>query len=142
MNATRSKIHKYLSLPYKMVVQKENDYYFAYVEELPGCMAHGDTEEEAIRELRRIMREWLEVAIESEYEIPLPDDFKKYSGRILLRLPKTLHKKLAHLAKKEEISLNQLITNLLTFALERWQAEKEYFEVLKTIKSLLYSKNI
>jgi antitoxin HicB len=61
---------------------------------------------------------WLEVALELGREIPEPvpenDDF---SGRFVLRLPKSLHRDLADRAKRENVSLNQLTTYLLSSSL-------------------------
>ena len=45
--------------------------------------------------------------IEDKEKIPEPVD-KTYSGKFNLRLPKSLHKKLAEEAEEEGISLNQL----------------------------------
>ena len=36
-----------------------------------------------------------------------------YSGRLLLRMPKSLHADLARLAEERDVSLNQLITSVL-----------------------------
>jgi hypothetical protein len=41
-------------------------------------------------------------------------DDKGHSGRLLLRMPRTLHAELAQLAEKRGISLNQLIVGLLS----------------------------
>ena len=52
-------------------------------------------------------------------DIPEPQEEaeRDFSGKILLRMSKVLHAKLAMRAEKEEISLNTLITNLINFAL-------------------------
>ena len=44
-----------------------------------------------------------------------------YSGRLLLRMPPMLHSELARLAEEREVSLNQLITNVLGDAVWRDQ---------------------
>jgi predicted RNase H-like HicB family nuclease len=46
--------------------------YVASVPDLLGCMAHGDTIEEAAREIKIAMELWIEVAQEYGDEIPLP----------------------------------------------------------------------
>ena len=60
------------------------------------------------------MAGWLEVAIERGLVIPEPASESQYSGRFTLRIPKTLHKKLAQHAKKENVSLNQYAIHLLS----------------------------
>jgi hypothetical protein len=46
------------------------------------------------------------------------DDDKGHSGRLLLRMPRTLHAELAQLAEKRGVSLNQLIVGLLSGSVE------------------------
>jgi HicB family len=45
-------------------------------------------------------------------------DDKGHSGRLLLRMPRTLHAELAQLAEKRGVSLNQLIVGLLSGSVE------------------------
>lgn len=46
--------------------------YIAEVPELPGCMADGETREEAIEAVEVVMREWIETAKELGRGIPDP----------------------------------------------------------------------
>ena len=46
--------------------------YVAKVPDLPGCSAHGETPEEAVREVRIAQELWLEVAREIGKPIPEP----------------------------------------------------------------------
>lgn len=45
--------------------------------------------------------------------IPEPSSKKEYSGKFVLRVPKSLHRKLASLAEEEGVSLNHLLNTLL-----------------------------
>jgi len=47
-----------------------------------------------------------------------------HSGRLMLRMPQSLHAELAQAAEREEVSLNQFITNTLAAAL-RWHSDGE-----------------
>ena len=47
-----------------------------------------------------------------------------HSGRLMLRMPQSLHTELAKAAEHEEVSLNQYITNTLAASM-RWHAEQE-----------------
>ncbi len=66
----------YLNRPYTVTVQHRDDgdgtYWFATVEELPGCMSDGDTEEEARTTVRDAMHGWLSAALEDGRPIPQP----------------------------------------------------------------------
>ena len=46
--------------------------FVAEVPELPGCMAHGRTQEAALREVNEAMRLWVETARESGDPVPEP----------------------------------------------------------------------
>jgi antitoxin HicB len=108
----------YMKLPYTVeIVPYKDGGFFARIKELEGCMTEADTLEEVLKLLEDAKRAWLETALEEDLEIPLPESMreeKEYSGRILLRLPKSLHRKLAKAAKEEGVSLNTYIINLLS----------------------------
>lgn len=47
--------------------------YVASVPELPGCMAHGSTKEQALKEIETAKELWIETALEDGQQIPDPD---------------------------------------------------------------------
>ena len=51
---------------------KDDDAFIVEVPELLGCMADGETIQEAIQNSETIISEWLEVAMERGQEIPEP----------------------------------------------------------------------
>ena len=51
---------------------EEDDGYIAVVPELPGCSAFGETEEEALGEVKVSMELWLETAKKEGRDIPQP----------------------------------------------------------------------
>ena len=104
-------IKKYLDMPYSYVVNKINDesgeYYVARVLELDGLIGTGDTYNEAYEDVRTAMESYIETKLENGIKIPLPLDSNEYSGKFVIRIPKTLHKLLSKRAKEEGVSLNQ-----------------------------------
>jgi len=102
---------EYLKLPYRIVIQHITDesgsYYFAAVKELDGCMSHGGTYAEAFENIQEAMEGWIETKLENGFPVPLPADESQYSGKFVLRIPKTLHARLAKEAESEGVSLNQ-----------------------------------
>ncbi len=44
----------------------------ALVPELPGCMADGETPEEAVSEVRKSIQDWIEEAQRVQYPVPVP----------------------------------------------------------------------
>ena len=63
-----------MMLKYAVVIfwSDEDDLYLAYAPELPGCMAHGDTQEEALNSIQEAMALWLDVAREFKDWVPEP----------------------------------------------------------------------
>ena len=101
---------------------EEGGGYFVEIPDLPGCIADGQTEEEALREADRAIEEWIATAKEMGWPIPEPSSSDRYSGKWLQRVPKTLHMKLAQAAKREGVSLNALATSILAEGLGRRNA--------------------
>ncbi len=98
----------------KISYDKKDGDYMAYIEEIPECSAFGGSPEEAMKELHTAYELWKEISREKGFFIPEPLNFKDYSGKFLLRIPKTLHKELTEKAVKENISLNQYILYCLS----------------------------
>jgi len=50
----------------------EDQAFVADVSELPGCMAHGSTYEDALEQIQSAMELWIESAIEHHDPVPEP----------------------------------------------------------------------
>ena len=46
--------------------------YVAEMPELKGCIAHGDSPDEALKNVQEVSREWLALAKEKNWNIPEP----------------------------------------------------------------------
>jgi antitoxin HicB len=107
----------YLSLNYKKTIfQDEDGDYIIEVPDLPGCAADGSTPAEAFENLREAMSSWMSSRIAAGLEIPEPRVESQYSGKVLLRMPQYLHRRLSQQAELDGISLNQYMVSLLTDA--------------------------
>jgi len=106
----------YAKLPYNIILEMWDDgeglYWVARIAELPHCLIHGDTPEEAIAEIEEVKRDWIKSNLERGLKIPEPIPHK-HSGQISLRIPPSLHKVVADRAVVEGISLNQYMTTAL-----------------------------
>ncbi len=58
---------------------EENNRFIAEVPELPGCMADGETEIEALENVSIIISEWIETAEITGREIPVPSGKLMYA---------------------------------------------------------------
>lgn len=56
---------------------------------------------------------WLDTALVEHLDIPEPEREEKFSGKFVVRIPKSLHRRLALTAEKEGVSLNHLASCLL-----------------------------
>jgi antitoxin HicB len=92
---------------------EEGGGYLVEAIDLNGCIADGETVEEAIQHLEDAIRSWIKTAEELDRPIPLPSNEASYSGKWVVRTPKSLHRKLTELSKKEGVSLNTLTVSLL-----------------------------
>lgn len=104
-------VKEYLKLPYNFIIQPINDesgsYFYAHVLELDGCQSTGETFEEAYKNLKEAMEGWIETKLENGFNVPLPVGYENFSGKFVVRIPKSLHYKLAIEAEQEGVSLNQ-----------------------------------
>jgi antitoxin HicB len=115
MASVASEVERYLALPYTRELVPEGDgTWFARVLELQGCMTVGDTQSEALDNLNDAMSAWIEAKLEERERIPEPAG--NFSGRFVVRVPKTLHRDLVKAANRNGISLNQFIATTLAQA--------------------------
>ncbi|OCQ97053.1 antitoxin HicB [Nostoc sp. MBR 210] len=105
----------YLNLKYSITLYPDSEGgYVAQIKDLPGCLSQGETIEETMANINEARELWIETAYEAGDEIPLPITDDQYSGKLLLRMPKSLHRRLAEASEQENVSLNQYILFLLS----------------------------
>jgi antitoxin HicB len=119
------RVEEYTGLPYHLLVVRDGEGkgkpWTASVEELPGCTSDGKTSDEALGGIQSAMAKWIAAALEEGREIPEPRSATSHSGRLLLRMPRTLHADLTRASEREGVSLNQFITDVLAAAVV-WRA--------------------
>jgi antitoxin HicB len=115
----------YMKLPYTATVKRGTgdgqEYWIARVLELPHCMTHGATPEEAIRDIEDAKLEWLKSNLEDGLPIPEPT---RYTGQYHLRMPPSLHEALALKSESEDVSLNQFMITALARAVGQDEPRK------------------
>ncbi len=125
----------YLKMPYARVLTPDDETgtYTAEILEFPGCIAQGDTPEEAYENLESAAAGWIEAALGMGQEIPGPSDPYSHSGRIALRLPRGLHRRAAQMAERDGTSLNQFLVSAIA---ERVGAESLYARMVQHLEEL------
>jgi predicted RNase H-like HicB family nuclease len=109
-----SDAEKIMNKNYRVALQYDPDgYWIATHPELHGCMADGETAQEALSSLDISRELWIECSLANGLEVPEPQEPPQYSGRFVLRIPKSLHRDLANEAEAEGVSLNSFVSNVL-----------------------------
>ena len=107
-------LKEYLALPYSIEILPDEEGYVATIPDLPGCMSSGETIDAALRGLEEAKELWLEGRIEAGEEIPEPVRIEDFSGKFVLRIPRSLHRSLDREARKQAVSLNQYVLHILS----------------------------
>ena len=111
----RKPLSHYLSLEYTFeVIADPGGGYVIRFPDLPGCLSQTDDLKDVPWIVDEIRKLWIEGEYEDGHSIPLPTYPEEYSGKFNLRIPKSLHRKLAESAAADGVSLNQYVTMLLS----------------------------
>jgi predicted HicB family RNase H-like nuclease len=83
---------------------------------LIGRCCHGASEARVMRELARIIEEWVAIHGADKRPLPAPSRSREFSGRFVLRVPPPVHQALALRAKASGQSLNAFCAERLASA--------------------------
>jgi len=112
---------------YSIIVRKLHvdgeDLWRATVRELPDVAEFAATREEAVALARDAIEDLQETAAEDGTPFPEPvDEGDDYSGRVTLRMSKSMHRDVAERAEREEVSLNAYIVECIALRFGSLQA--------------------
>ena len=116
---TDNKVADVSRYPIEVFYSDEDGGFIAIAKDLPGCSAFGKTQAKAVAEIPDAIKAWQEAAKAVGNPVPEPSrhaDGVLPSGKILLRVPRTLHASLIECAKKELVSLNQHLVSVLSLS--------------------------
>ena len=114
MNTNPETLDQYLALeyPFNVVADPDGGYVILFPD-LPGCMTQVEGLDDVGPMADEIRTLWIETEYERGAQIPLPSYPEEYSGKFVLRVPRSLHRDLAESAKREGVSLNQYVAVLM-----------------------------
>lgn len=122
---------KYQFDDYEYTVSKEREdgetFFLAKIDELEAY-GEGKTPEEAVEDLKLTFDDIMAIAEEDGLKVHPPIK-RKYSGKVSLRITPYLHEQVAREAKKENISIN----NLINTALAEFIGRKEAKEIIQPV---------
>jgi len=128
---TRRPLDDFLALayPFQVIADPERGFLVRFPD-LPGCFTQVDTVDDIGPMAEEIRMLWIETEYERGADIPLPTYPEEHSGKFNLRLPRSLHRRLAEFAERDGVSLNQYAIMLLSegVAPHRAHASMDRFE--------------
>lgn len=74
-----------------------------------------------------VAESWIEAAMANGQAIPEPVEAADHSGKLVLRLPKSLHTRAAYSARIEGVSLNQFIANAVAISVGSAEVRQQGF---------------
>lgn len=111
--STRHPLDYYLNLEYPFTVVPDDGSFFIEFPDLKGCMTQVEDASEIGAMAEEIRTLWLETAYEQGLPLPEPATQLEYSGKFVVRMPKSLHRDLALAAGREGTSLNSYVSYVL-----------------------------
>jgi predicted RNase H-like HicB family nuclease len=113
MSGDQQPLSYYLALEYPYTVIPDDGSYFIEYPDLSGCMTQAENASEIAAMADEIRELWLEAAWH-DTNLPIPEPVPlNYSGKFVIRLPRSLHRDLSERAKREGVSLNTWVVTLL-----------------------------
>ena len=112
-------------------------YIQAYIAELPGLKVYVTSYEEVRQEIDSAKKEWFSSYLSQDKVIPEPIKVGEKSGRVTLRMTKSLHEKVDYYAEEEGVSLNQYLVHLIENGFYNLKINK----ISEELKDIVNSQN-
>ena len=106
--------------------------------DVPNIVGGGDTVEEAYYEAVDNLKVYFDYLKDNGEDIPKPTpepEYERYSGKLVLRLSKNNHAKVAELAQKENVSINALLNEIVTEGITNRISKKAVNELVSDLKN-------
>lgn len=134
----------YLGLDYPLAVVPYHDDYFdgyrAFFLDIPAIESIGETQEEVLADLKDVKKEWFQYAVQKEITIPEPHEIypkeESCSGRVTLRLSKSLHRQVVAGAQNDGVTLNSYLNQLIQKGLHA-QDNDEIVQQIQQLKEFI-----
>lgn len=99
---------------YRVEWSEEDRTHIARCLEFASLTAHGDTIEDALKEMKKVVLNTIEWMDEENERIPEPFGMKRFKGNLTLRVPAEVHKNLIIKSAEEGVSVNQYILSKIS----------------------------
>jgi len=99
---------------YRVIWSDEDKQFVGLCAEFPSLSWLASSPEEALRGILRVASKVVKDMKTNGEPVPEPICSRRYSGKLMVRIPPEVHRRLALEAAEEEISLNRLISTKLS----------------------------
>jgi predicted RNase H-like HicB family nuclease len=99
---------------FRVVWSDDDNAFVAICPEFEGVSGLGETAADALSEAQVALELMVETYEQERWPLPAPTNLQAYSGQFRLRVPRTLHARLAEAAADEGVSLNTYAVGLLS----------------------------
>jgi predicted RNase H-like HicB family nuclease len=96
-----------------LIWDDDDNGYIALVPEFPHLSAFGKTQQQALEEAQTALSIMIESLQTDGIELPEPHKLSRHSGQLRIRIPTSLHSRLARDAEIDGVSLNSHILSIL-----------------------------
>ncbi len=124
-----------LAYPFEALTDPDGGYVVRFPD-LPGCITQIETLDELAGAAEEARSLWIETEIELGRDIPLPSQAEEYSGKFNVRLPRALHRSLAEAARRNGVSLNHYVSDLLARGDAQARIEQQLRELTGAVARL------
>lgn len=100
---------------YRITWSANDEEYVGLCVEFPGLSWLSDSQEDALKGIRKVVVDVIEDMKNEGEDIPQPMATKKYSGKFMVRILPEQHRSLAIQAAETGVSLNRLASSKLCF---------------------------
>jgi predicted RNase H-like HicB family nuclease len=108
-------IEYYLDLKYPIECQPaEEGGFVVSIPALPGCITQVECWKDSYASIEQLRQDWIKAAYDDGVDIPLPRSMKEYSGKFVVRIPKSMHGELDKRAEQEGVSLNTFVISVFS----------------------------
>lgn len=105
-------------LTFEPIPTEDGGGFYAYSSAFPGMTGDGATRDEAAEDIIPVLADAIKRRVESGVELPkIESDVLEYSGKLNLRIGRSLHARVANRAKSDGISINALISQFVAYGL-------------------------
>ena len=99
---------------YRVIWSDEDEQYVGLCAEFPSISWLASSPEKALRGIIRVAAKVVKDMKANGEPVPEPICSRRYSGKLMVRIPPEVHRRLAFEAAEEDISLNRLISTKLS----------------------------